>query len=104
MKKKASRKHEVMKLIGCWKNSGLSVAKFCEQQNVPVNTFRYWLRKIRKEKGNAATSDFIPVQFSNVPFSGQNTNKIEIIYPCGTRVLVREDFFSSIHNLLHQAV
>ena len=82
----------------------LSVAKFCEQQNVPVNTFRYWLRKIRKEKSNAATPDFIPVQFSNAPFSGQNTNKIEIIYPCGTRVLVREDFFSSIHNLLHQAV
>lgn len=31
--------------ITTWKASGLSVTEWCKKENIPRNTFRYWLNK-----------------------------------------------------------
>jgi hypothetical protein len=43
------KSEEWLHLIDEYQNSGLSVAVWCHQNQKNINTFRYWLRKIRNE-------------------------------------------------------
>jgi hypothetical protein len=36
--------------------SGLSVARFCEQERVSVNTFHYWAKRVRANSARHSTS------------------------------------------------
>ena len=46
--------------FGRYRTSGLTVARFCAQERVSVNTFYYWARRV----GDAASSSVIPPSLS----------------------------------------
>jgi hypothetical protein len=39
-----------------FRSSGLSVARFCEQERVSVNTFYYWAKRVGSKSARPATS------------------------------------------------
>lgn len=38
------------KIIKKWKDSGLNQNKFCEENRIKINTFRYWKYRFKKEE------------------------------------------------------
>ena len=51
MKKNQKYTAEEMNLaIELWKESGLSQQKYCTQNHIAISTFKYWQKKLQKEK------------------------------------------------------
>ena len=82
--------------------SGLSVAAFCREQQVPPASFFAWRRKLAAAKQNGNTgqgidadaspdvrAQFMPIAISPVPLSSAN---FEIVGPDGYRVVVPTPF------------
>ena len=88
-------KEEMYLAIELWQESGLSQAKFCSCENLPVTTFSYWYRKYKKENGflvdknKEALNSFIPVKVSEGVTStlcNECYARIEISFPNGVQV------------------
>jgi hypothetical protein len=47
-------------LVSEWEQSGISQQGFADQQGVPIKSFGYWVRKVRRERGNTSVG-FVPV-------------------------------------------
>ena len=43
-------------LVKAWGESGLSQAAFCRERGVPVGTFAWWKRQLRRAQGDGAKS------------------------------------------------
>ncbi len=84
------------------KESGLSVAAFCREQQVPPASFFAWRRKLAEADQNAnaapgrnadaaheVRAQFVPIAISPVPPSSAN---FEIVGPDGYRVVVPTPF------------
>ena len=79
--------------IELWQESGLSQSKFCVQEKLSLQTFGYWLRKYRNEKGPPtdmnASETFIPVEVPGAKIEGPSflsSDKIEVCFPNGVRL------------------
>lgn len=81
--------------IKLWQESGLSQVQFCSNEELPVKTFSYWLRKYRKEEGvsveygKKAPNTFIPVEISKGRTSTEtntNSERIEVSFPNGVQL------------------
>lgn len=48
--------------IDCQRASGLTVLKFCEQNEILPHNFYYWLRKLRAQDAPAPPAGLIPVR------------------------------------------
>lgn len=84
-------KEEMYLAIEIWQESGLSQYKYCKQEGMSRNTFKYWLNKYRNETGKSfpTTNSFIPVHLSQPKDRTVGYNKqreITITYPNGTEV------------------
>jgi len=44
------------KLVRAFERSGLEQKIFCERQGVPLNSFKYWLYKLRREERAQSTA------------------------------------------------
>jgi hypothetical protein len=78
-------------------NSGLSVRRFCAQENVSEASFYAWRRKLRERKADDRRSrksgrtletannggDFIPLELLG------GASALEVIHPLGCRIRVR---------------
>ena len=93
MKKNQKYTAEEMNLaIELWKESGLSQQKYCTHNHIAFSTFKYWQKKIQKEKFTStvkASRPFISVDVPStvdlampVPDAGY----ITISYPNGIQV------------------
>ncbi|MCA1741179.1 MAG: IS66 family insertion sequence element accessory protein TnpB [Bacteroidales bacterium] len=80
------------------KESGLSVKSFCSNEGIAKSTFYYWQKKLRKE---AAGGRFIPLLVrapgsgvhpapSQQPAPGMANTPLEITYPNGTTLRIRQ--------------
>ena len=77
-------------LIERWHNSGLTQQRFCEEHDLSLAVFGYWLRKYREasnsnvEAGPAgeAAPGFLPLQLETAPSS--LSTALEIQLPDGT--------------------
>ena len=83
----SQRTHQMFALIEKSQKSQLSQIAFCRQEDLPLSTFTYWLKKYRQFKQTAgATQDFIPLQTDEMPLQEQR-NRCEIEFPDG--VIIR---------------
>lgn len=76
-------KQEMFSLIKKWKGSGINQADFCDQHDISLHTFYYWLRKY-KQTNKSSENGFIPVEIGS---PGNDTREeIQIHYPNGVMV------------------
>jgi hypothetical protein len=83
----SSRRQLIEQLLQPWKESGLSISKFCSLNNIPVNTFRFWLKKFQQEENSKNLQQgFIPIHINDKPGNLADEKRIEIIYPNGIKI------------------
>lgn len=51
--------------ISDYRNSGLSLAKWCDLNNVPIHSMRYHLYVIHSSNSNHSNSNLVPVVFTD---------------------------------------
>jgi hypothetical protein len=94
MRKKQRYSQEKMFLaIELWQESGLSQSSFCIQQKISLQTFGYWYRKYKQEKGllpNPGLKEcetFIPVELPHTVHSTASTpGAIKVSFPNGVQI------------------
>jgi len=85
-------KEEMYLAIELWKESGISQKKYCLQNHLSFNTFKYWQKKYQKDKavhGAKASRSFIPVHIPHAittTLPETDTVLISITYPNGVIV------------------
>ena len=79
----SQRHRQMFDLIEKSQNSPLSQKAFCKQEDLPLSTFTYWLKKYRGFKQTAGTAqDFIPMKI-NERSQQKQSNWCEIEFPGG---------------------
>ena len=75
----SQRHRQMYALIEKCQNSPLSQKAFCQQEDLALSTFTYWLKKYR---GSQQTADFIPMKI-NERSSQKQSEWCEIEFPGG---------------------
>ena len=74
-------RNEWVKIINEYKNSGQTINNWCEDKDLNVNTFKYWISKLNKEQSLVDTKtkepNWIKLDNSN-PRSNERAVKITI--------------------------
>ena len=91
MKRRRYSREQWQKWFSEYRESGFTIADFCQRQGIPQKSFYLWRKKLSKEVADEA-SPFVPV--SVVP-----TTSIEIDLPCGATVRVPSES-SAMHCVL----
>ena len=95
MRKNQKYTQEEMYLaIELWKESGISIEKFCHQEALAVGTFKYWQLKYNREQKKqfgSTSKPFIPIQVTShttrqISSSLNINDSITIAYPNGIEV------------------
>jgi len=87
--KKSERENwhrEMFSLIKKWQNSGINQKNFCNQHEITLHAFYYWLRKY-KQAHERSENGFVPVEIEPL---GNNSKKeeIQIYYPNGVLIIL----------------
>lgn len=94
---------EMFPLIQEWEGSGLSQKAFCNHQGIKPHVFWYWLRRYREQQGALVDQErpgFVSVEMDQVP---AESVLAEVIYPDGTRLILKEGVsLSFLQSLLHK--
>lgn len=87
-------------LIQEWAGSGLSQKAFCNAHQIKLHVFWYWLRRYREQESlvGQEPSGFVSVEMDR-PWA--ESVMAEVIYPDGTRLILKERVgLSFLQNLL----
>ncbi len=77
------RKQAMYDLIARWRLSGQTQKAFCQQEQVSLHTFKYYVtRKKTERQQTSASPKFVPVTVS----SDKRPHLLKIIYPNGVSV------------------
>lgn len=87
---------ERLDTIAQYEKSGLSQRRFCEENNIKISTFSYWLR--RKKENGLSVGGF--GGFISVSTSTHSPGGLEIIYPNGVRLKTSNPELSIIRQLI----
>ena len=79
-------RQEMFSLIRKWKSNGSNAQEFCDQHDLSIHTFYYWLRKFKREE--SARSGFIPVEIQESGGHPMRKGEIRIEYPNGVLLTV----------------
>jgi len=71
--------------------SGQTAKAFCQQRQIKLGTFNYWLRKKRQSSQSA---------FVAVDVESRSQGKTELIYPNGVRLRLDHFDLQQIHQLI----
>jgi hypothetical protein len=93
---------EMFSLIKKWKISGINQQEFCDQHDLSIHTFYYWLRKFRQSE--SVRSGFVPVEISGINNKVQGNGEIRIEYPNGVLLTVNESVKISRIKALIKAI
>ena len=84
----SARSQQMYALIEKYQNSPLSQKTFCQQEDLPLSTFTYWLKKYRGfQQTTGALEDFIPVKINERSPEKQST-WCEIDFPGGIMIRI----------------
>jgi hypothetical protein len=90
---------EMYPLVERWQASQKSKKSFCEEEQIKLHTFVYWLKKYNrseKEKNTAAVSDFVALQVDNRPVTDATSPVFaEISYPNGVALRLHKPMSSA---------
>lgn len=70
MKKEVSQSIEMFPYIESWQTSGLTQKAYCDQHNIILHVFYYWLKRYRLKQGPAAEKGFISVSLRTAKSPG----------------------------------
>jgi len=73
----------MLSMVDDWKASGLTQKAFSALHGIKVATLRYWIARSKESE----VPGFIPIASS----SSNGSERIEIIYPTGVRLMVDND-------------
>ena len=82
----------MLTMVENWRASGISLARFANQENIPVSTFSYWVSRSKTLSRNnsqqaAVSSDFI--QLTGNRFLPDEINQeIRLQYPNGVSLIM----------------
>ena len=80
---------DMLRMIGCWKASGLSQKAYCEQNKIRYYVFHYWYKRFREQQDVVEDDSFVPLNIKPSTFPLSNS-AIEILMPDGKRILFHE--------------
>jgi hypothetical protein len=80
---------DMLRIIGYWKQSGLSQKAYCEQNNIRYHVFHYWYKRFRDQQDAVEDGTFVPLNVKPSTFSVSNS-AIEILLPDGKRILFHQ--------------
>ena len=80
---------EIATIIEAFEHSGMSAARFAAANDLPISTFRLWLRRCGHESGRASPSRFVPVTI--VETEPSTRPRIEIALANGRSLSVPAD-------------
>ena len=69
------------KRVEGWEHSGQTQRVYCAEQGVPLSSFQWWRRKLRRPVARKALAAFLPL-----PVSGAGTAVVEIELRSKTRL------------------
>jgi transposase-like protein len=75
---------EIQKLLSLQGTSGLSIAAYCERENIHQNTFYNWRKRFPVSRSTVPVSSFIRLPMQTAP----DPLKIDVTLPNGVRLLV----------------
>jgi hypothetical protein len=86
-------------LVERWQASQKDKKSFCEEEQINLHTFVYWLKKYnrtKKEQSTSAVSDFVELQVDN-RFVTEATSLVfaEISYPNGVALRLHKPMSSA---------
>lgn len=82
------RGRQMYALIEKSKNSPLSQKAFCQQEDLALSTFTYWLKSYRRYKQTSAAPEaFLPLKINEGPAQKQS-NRCEIEFPGGIMIRI----------------
>ena len=79
-------RQEMSTLIRKWKKNGSNAREFCEQHDLSIHAFYYWLRKFKREESSG--SGFVPVEIRGSGSNPAEKGEIRIEYPNGVLLTV----------------
>lgn len=91
-----NKTEKMFDLVEQWKASGMTQKAFCQQIELKVATFAYWVAK-KKRSEEPATGGFALVDLTGAPSGRQ----VEITYPNGVRLLVGHEDLALIGQLIN---
>ena len=80
---------EIATILEAFERSGVSAARFAAANDLPISTFRLWLRRCGQESAPASPSRFVPVTI--VETEPSTRPHIEIALGNGRRLRVPAD-------------
>jgi hypothetical protein len=80
---------DMLRMIGAWKQSGLSQKAYCEQNNIRYYVFHYWYKRSRDLQDAVEDATFVPLNIKPPTFSVSNS-AIEVLLPDGKRILFHQ--------------
>lgn len=75
-----SSQEKMFQLVEEYRNSGLSANAFARESNIPISTFRYWIRK--KSNLERQQSGFVEVKRGKAAASME----VELLFPNGVQL------------------
>jgi len=88
-----TKQERMYRLIERQQASGLTVKAFCEQEQIKLHTFHYWLRKKRQTTSAA----FIPIDTGR---EASHIDQVELIYPNQVRIRLKHFDLKQIQQLI----
>jgi len=106
MKKDRKKQNEAIKQkVAGWPSSGLSQRVYCEQENIPFHSFKYWRQRQRSIEKKATTpvqnKGFVPLSLQTTPKpSSRIPASIELEYPNGVKLRLESQEVSLLKTLI----
>ena len=94
---------EMFTLIEQWEKSVTSQKEFCTQHDLRPHVFYYWLNKYKRMR-STSRSGFVPVEISAGEAQPKDQGEIQIQYPNGVMVILRESVNISRLRALIKAI
>lgn len=78
---------EKLKFYAKWKKSGLSISKFCEENDLVISAFSNWRKKFSVDKSVGHQDNWVPVTTKEQPVPN-NFFQVQIIFSNTTKIFV----------------
>jgi phage antirepressor YoqD-like protein len=101
--KKLKTLPEMKGVIDRFRSSGQSVREFCRKERIGEHSLRYWIRKERSliNSGSIKPKDkHKPVGFEQIRVTQEILSGIEVQFPSGLKIILREITQESMISLL----
>lgn len=85
MAKDLAYEQQMFLLVEQWKESGISIKAFCEQNSLRYHAFHYWFKRYKQESSPEEVKHvFTPIKIQPAPIV--SSPFAEVIFPAGHQI------------------